>query len=258
MIFPLSPDHLDSLDQWESEECPDLKVSKVQLDSAASLEKLVFLEHPAKTELPVNVDLKATEGNAELQEFVDPPVHLVIPDPLDQLDLNRLDRPSLDHQDHLATLASPVYPARPVNAVNGANAVTAESADCVEKKVTVDRLVCLVTTVDEVSQVHLVCRVQLARKAIKESPECPVVRDRLVWSACPVLTDFQDPKVFRGRVVTRVTLVLKVRQVRPVNQAKLVHQVCPDLRAAVVSLVPVESAVNRVLQDPLVQLVSPV
>ena len=72
-----------------------------------------------------------------------------------------------------------------MNAVNEANEVTAESADCAAKRATVDRVVCPVTMAVEVKQVHLVCRVHLARKATKESPECPVVRDRLEWSACP-------------------------------------------------------------------------
>jgi hypothetical protein len=51
-------------------------VPKDQLDSAASLEKLVFLEHPAKMELPVNVDLKVTEVNADPQVLEDPLAHL--------------------------------------------------------------------------------------------------------------------------------------------------------------------------------------
>ena len=51
-------------------------MSKDQLDSAVSLEKLDFLEHPEKMELPVNVDLKETEVNADPQVFEDPLAHL--------------------------------------------------------------------------------------------------------------------------------------------------------------------------------------
>ena len=47
------------------------------------------------------------------------------PDPLDQLDLSKPDRRSLDHRDHPATLASPVCPDQPVNEANGANAARA-------------------------------------------------------------------------------------------------------------------------------------